>query len=89
MIELRLFMPDSGVRAREGEAVHGGVGVADETQRFFESGVAVLIESFAEEKNGVAVICRLLPQLRDSEGNSVEDGCAVVSGLEIVELSGG
>lgn len=89
LIELGPFMPDSGVCAREGEAVHGGVGVADETQRFFECGVAVLIESFAEEKNGVAVIWRLLPQLRDSEGNSIEDGGAVVSGLEIVELSGG
>ena len=85
LIELGCFVADA-VGAGEGEAVHGGVGVADETQGFAHGSVAVLIDGFAEQEDGMAVVRGLLTKLRDGEGDSIEDGGAVVSRLEVVEL---
>lgn len=47
--------------AGEGEGIHGGIGIANEAQYFFHSRIAVLIDTLAEEKDGVAVVCGLLP----------------------------
>ena len=44
-----------GLGGREGEAVDGGVGVADVAEGVFELDVASVVEGFAEEEDGAAV----------------------------------
>ena len=71
------------------KAVDGGVGVAHQVDGFVERGFAALVDGFAEEKDCAAVTGRLLAELIDGKGYSVENGGAAVAFFEIGELACG
>lgn len=82
-------MRDGGAGAGESETIHDGVRIADEAQRFIECGGAALIERFAEQKDGAAVVWRRGSQLGNRECESVQDSCSLIAGPQVVELDGG
>ena len=84
--ELAGFVFDLGLCAGEAERVDGGVGVAELVEGFGEVDVAALVEGFAEQEDGAAVRRRLLAEQVRGERHGVEDGGAVVAGLDAVEL---
>lgn len=81
-------MRDAGTGAGESKAVHDGVGVADEAQGLIERGRAALIDGFAEQEDGAAVVRRGGLQLGDCECESIEDRCFLIARLQVVELGG-
>src|SRR5581483_1809630 len=86
--ELVRFVFDLGLCAGKAERINRGVGVAELVERFGEVDVAALVEGFAEQEDGAAILRRLLAQEVGGEGHGIEDGGAVVAGLDAVELGG-
>lgn len=84
--EFVCFVFDLGLCAVESECVDGGVGVAELVECFGKVDVAALVEGFAEEQNGAAVVRRLFAEKVCREGQGVEYRSAVVAGLDAIEL---
>jgi hypothetical protein len=74
-----------GFSGGETDAVDDGVGVADGAESVFEWEVAAAVESLADEKDGSAVVRRLVAEEVDGEAKGVEDGGSVVAEADVVD----
>ena len=83
--DLRRFVLGGGLGGRKHQAVDGGIGAAEVMKRLLQLRLAAMVHGLADEQNGAAVLGRLPAQQIDGKPQAVEDGCAAISGFEIVQ----
>src|SRR4029077_15817492 len=87
--ELGGFVRDRRTGAGKGEAVNRRIGVTDEPQRVVQRGLTSLVNRFAKQQDGAAVVWRLRPQLFDGKSDGIQDCRAVVAFGESRERASG
>jgi hypothetical protein len=70
------------------EAVNLCIRVADEAESFIEPGFTALVDGFAEQKNRTAIARWLCPKLRDGQCYPVQNGCPLITGVQVPKLPG-
>src|ERR1700728_3038648 len=81
-------MRDCRSRTGKAEAVHRRIRLADEAQSFIERCLTALIDGLAEQQNRTAIARGLCPQLRDSQCDTVQNGCPLIPFVQAGKLLG-